>query len=547
MHMMAFLASLDRDLAGSGLTIRPSPGGDGNCGVYTTRQFAPGDTIGPSGPKGTGIHHSAIVDPVIILRHHPVAKRAVEVGGASESFAFWLALAAIAKDAETIPDTTESVACNTRTDTKTKRDNDREKFVPHGVYLASLPREAPAPVSWSDGERSKLLAGTPLAKQAEIARKELREEYDRVVAALSKKRQDQSSEICIPFDIDGRGICPSLLWARGIHMSRSFPRSLVDVARNAAASTSSNDDVNPTSILRFEQGGLRAPTIHYSGPSELAPGYIKIDNIDTSILSPSAFGATTAGTASTLGIMIPFYDILNHKCGQNIGWEAGSDGHVRFRCLEVIEECDQVYNNYGCKSNAELLYTYGFAVRDNPLDSVDGILVGCKCPIQGGDAESHALHEARLKLLQERGISHKIGDGALTMGPFSLRATRSRSSNDGDEKEAECGILPAELLFALSLIRMKTVEKGPGLSIDDVELLRLHLNARIKKLEVTENVNKAADVYSREGFCAAYREGQLRLLRMALAEVDALAQTCSMKLRCCSTLLAKIKKLKGGR
>ena len=40
----------------------------------------------------------------------------------------------------------------------------------------------------------------------------------------------------------------------------------------------------------------------------------------------------------------------------------------------TAEPAEQLFNNYGNKGNTELLFTYGFAVKDNPLDAVDRML-----------------------------------------------------------------------------------------------------------------------------------------------------------------------------
>ena len=62
------------------------------------------------------------------------------------------------------------------------------------------------------------------------------------------------------------------------------------------------------------------------------------------------------------------YDMADHKIGHRIGWEAGGGG-VRFRCRAAVRKGAPLFNNYGEKGNQELLFTYGFAVRDSRLRS----------------------------------------------------------------------------------------------------------------------------------------------------------------------------------
>ncbi|KAL3925915.1 MAG: hypothetical protein SGPRY_003535, partial [Prymnesium sp.] len=78
---------------------------------------------------------------------------------------------------------------------------------------------------------------------------------------------------------------------------------------------------------------------------------------------------------NALGCMLPLFDMFEHRCGHPIGWEAGGGG-VRFVSRVRVDGGEPLYNNYGPKGNGELLWTYGFAVPGNPLDSVEGIIVG---------------------------------------------------------------------------------------------------------------------------------------------------------------------------
>ena len=84
--------------------------------------------------------------------------------------------------------------------------------------------------------------------------------------------------------------------------------------------------------------------------------------------------------------MVPLIDLLNHKPGTLSELEldrsrggrkkrksdnGGMKEDVRrivLRLGRLVEAGDQVYINYGCKGNAELLMYYGFTYPDNPAD-----------------------------------------------------------------------------------------------------------------------------------------------------------------------------------
>jgi len=497
-----------------GVAIRPSPSDPNNYGVYATRPLAAGELIG--GSQG-GIAASAVLDPVDIIGTHPLAKRAIEIANVSPSFAFWLALASMAKSAEAYTDE----KC---TDTDTGMSHVRR----YKEYLASLPRESPEPCSWSEDER-RLLKGTLVGKQVDNQLRLLRAEYDRVVSVFGQNEDtsDISIPLDIPFDIDGRGKYPSLLWARGMHLSRSFPRSLVDAARLELkeGGTASQDPV-----LRVQLGGFRAPRIEYTGPKDESPSpAAACGNTDIVVPDPNEI-------AGTLGIMTPFWGMLDHEAGHPIVWEAG-DGYIRFRCVDAIEEGQEIKNNYGPKGNQELLFTYGFAIEGNPMDSVDGIMIGCRIPpADATDEEDRILvHKGTLELLREHDIQHKIENGALLIGPFSLHGAPpnpSSQSTNGDRKGREyeggnnsTGVLSPELLFALSVIGMETLEEGPGLSLDEIEMLKGELGRRIDALDTDESYVEMSKQYAvRSSFCSAYKRGQRSLLQKALAELGAMVE-----------------------
>lgn len=355
---------------------------------------------------------------------------------ALEEMAFWMALAVMGTEAERRGQRGESSGKKAKGD---DGDEDGKSAAGHegifdgrfDAYLSSLPREGPDPCCWSAAERSTLLGGTPLEKQVDATLTKVKAEYDRVVVLVTQMRcgihgggkgKDKDttvpapSPLLPPFSIGGKGVFPSVLWARSVHQSRSFPRSLLDeegvwwvgrkqlvggdmlecsrkeeaveeeeVEEDAAEADAESDNVRSGgAVLRVRLGGWRAPRITCTAPTEEdspptdcndgATGdecaTTDKDALDPPTPSPPSSTITpTPQKGSNLGIMLPLFDMLDHKPGHPVQWEA-SNKRIRFRCVDAIPKGGRIWNNYGPKGNGELLVTYGFASRENPLDSV---------------------------------------------------------------------------------------------------------------------------------------------------------------------------------
>ncbi|KAM3160304.1 SET domain-containing protein [Lachancea thermotolerans] len=68
--------------------------------------------------------------------------------------------------------------------------------------------------------------------------------------------------------------------------------------------------------------------------------------------------------------LYPIVDFLNHHSGQKVQWQLNKDRNgVSFSSGNQIEKGQEIFNNYGDKSNEELLLNYGFAIQNNMNDS----------------------------------------------------------------------------------------------------------------------------------------------------------------------------------
>lgn len=70
-------------------------------------------------------------------------------------------------------------------------------------------------------------------------------------------------------------------------------------------------------------------------------------------------------------ILIPIFDLLNHKNDYKVKWNGFKESkgsHISFQSFEKGDEFGELYNNYGDKSNLELLLGYGFVSENNKYD-----------------------------------------------------------------------------------------------------------------------------------------------------------------------------------
>lgn len=68
-------------------------------------------------------------------------------------------------------------------------------------------------------------------------------------------------------------------------------------------------------------------------------------------------------------VLFPGIDLANHKASARVDW-AYDPGRFTLSSVDAIDAGSQIYNNYGPKSNAELLMGYGFCLEDNEHDEI---------------------------------------------------------------------------------------------------------------------------------------------------------------------------------
>ena len=307
---------------------------------------------------------------------------------------------------------------------------------PWHAYLAALPTSSPEPTSWPSRLREELRA-TPVGASLAAARDVVQRVYDGFIARLARERRD-----LIPAGIDS---VDALLWARGMCRSRSFPISLEAI-----------------------------------GPAKEAEPVPALEGMEE----------------TSSGVLLPFFDLLNHRYGQPIEWTSNSK-HVAFTTLCVIKSGDEVYNNYGSRPNEELLFSYGFCIRDNAMDAVS-LVLACKT------------------------------DAGLSRKRFYVR----REMNGG---------VPPELFKAMAALTYEEAEGEPedqeeqdvqdSVGLEEIEALVAALSQKFSALEESREKDDlllaavpplAGDL--RELHIAIYRNGQREILSEVLENYKALMQ-----------------------
>ena len=253
--------------------------------------------------------------------------------------------------------------------------------------------------------------------------------------------------------------------------------------------------------------------------------------------------ATGAPEGCEVPCLIPGLDMFNHRTGEKVTLEADAE-HAQIVCDAPVAAGTEIFINYGHKSNEELLFAYGFCLRDNPLDLVtiqlacDGagevgayrrqLLRACGVPWkEAGVAPPEETDGSPAK--EGGGGGAPGGEGWLSVGPFFIRSQ-------------EMGGVPGELLSALAVCMVEAPGEELQLTLDEVEGLKKKLESKLDALKPrsaadSKLVGRCGGGGAREGgsedragavavqrrrAAAIYRDGQRRVLQEAIQELEGL-------------------------
>lgn len=213
-------------------------------------------------------------------------------------------------------------------------------------------------------------------------------------------------------------------------------------------------------------------------------------------------------------ILLPIIDLLNHNSGAKVEWkfEKQKDGHGYFSLLsqDLLDEGEEVFNNYGAKGNEELLMGYGFAIEKNPSDSI-ALKVKLPYEVVKG-AESFGFKIPRIEDYTQFAFTND-----------------TRSSNEATDKDIQDGLLffinkssliPENLLLLFMFLSKTEDETTPTLrsKLEALQKLRGALEHKksllSEKLVIPDNIDPVVLHNAK-----VYRDGQKDLYKSSLAEI----------------------------
>ncbi|KAI3329760.1 SET domain-containing protein [Ustulina deusta] len=108
-----------------------------------------------------------------------------------------------------------------------------------------------------------------------------------------------------------------------------------------------------------------------------------------SLIIPDADSLSLPCKIDDFSILLPLFDIGNHSPLAKIAWVTDKDSRTcAFRSCQPYSARQQVYNNYGMKTNAELLLGYGFILPEAGDFHNDYVHIKTKANPAAGDLDA---------------------------------------------------------------------------------------------------------------------------------------------------------------
>ena len=362
---------------------------------------------------------------------------------------------------------------------------------PFHIYISSLPPEPISPLAWDKSlvDGPSQLGRTNLGRAILSHQEMITVEYAALLQSLKKMFPSMVPQACNT-DL--------LAWAHDMYVSRRFPAELgmfaIDSTDGVGENTSAGKGEPETRLASADASEGAQPK-----PSSHLPPRRPLQH-------------TCSRFTESLGIMLPVFDILNHKYNQDIVW-SGDESGVSFRngssVSSGISKHSEIFNNYGNKSNESLMMAHGFSLYNNLHDSYG------------------------LKLLM-RDSSDPDGK-PVCLGVFHLLRAENPDVVSGHDEQIPSSLWRAitnaqEFSPSPSRVNSLATEPAPiSIGVEDVELLSKTVQSRLQPFAATKsadialsaaNFEKSQEHVSmddmRRIFISRYRDGQRRVLEDAL-------------------------------
>ncbi|KAG7703031.1 hypothetical protein KL914_005036 [Ogataea haglerorum] len=326
-----------------------------------------------------------------------------------------------------------------RTETLINGNSLSKMYEPYIAFLPSTCLEIGLPLFWSDHEK-ELLKGTDAYPKLRQKREELFEKWRSLMSLLNEKRPDLVME-GTPLYKESRSwkSFEAYSWAYSIYCTRAFPNFLRKQSERSL----------------------------------------------------------------NIGFLCPIVDLLNHKNGEKVTWSFEDNNFVFKSSAKCIKRGEEVYNNYGSKSNTELLLNYGFV-------------------LDGNESETTTL-------------TLKVEDEVIEAGiKFGLKLPLGTSSSGLSFDLSLATPLPKELIRFMGFLHQLTSEKNQytlRMHLEGLSKLRDILASRIttfKTWKIEENVNTNKKVIE---LVKRYRSSQKSLFQRAYELCDSTEKSLIRKFK----------------
>ncbi len=188
------------------------------------------------------------------------------------------------------------------------------------------------------------------------------------------------------------------------------------------------------------------------------------------------------------GVLLPLLDLLNHKPGAQVEWQARYN-FVGLQILESYKSEQELCNNYGPRDNEGLLLTYGFIIENNPFDH---LVISIRVPPGSPLEVARKVWKQDLRSDPEKRcfiFDHKHPEAtsavALETSLFSFDLLDSISILCANEREMQSMNARSQSLISFCLGKAPKFEDGRIILATLSQLLR-ECSVRATKLKATD-------------------------------------------------------------